>query len=195
MMRRALVSTLLIAAPTLAQAEPARYELDPAHTTVAFLVDHVGYAATLGLFGEVAGTFTYDMETQELSDVEVTVQTGSLETMNDARDEHVRSGDFLAVNDHPEMVFTADSGTPSSDTEGEVAGELTLLGQTNPLVLDVTLNKAEEYPFGHGRFVLGLTVRGSLNRSDWGMTYGIDNGLVGDEVTLIIETEAMRMDE
>jgi polyisoprenoid-binding protein YceI len=185
----------LVCAAGMAAAEPARYELDPAHTTIAFLVDHVGYARTLGLFAETSGGFVYDVEAQELSDVRITVGTSSIETLNDARDEHVRSGDFLDVETHPEMVFTAGGGTPSGETTGTVEGELTLLGKTLPLTLEVTLNKAEEYPFGHGRFTLGLTARGSLMRSDWGMEYGVANGLVGDEVTLIIETEAMRVDE
>ena len=180
--------------PALAMAEPARYDLDPEHTTVAFLVDHVGYAATLGVFAQVEGGFTYDMETQELSDVRVTVATASVETLNDARDEHVNSADFLDTGTHPEMVFTATGGTPADATSGEVAGELTLLGKTGPLVLDVTLNKAETYPFGHKRFTLGLSLRGSLKRSDWGMEYGVANNLVGDEVTLIIEAEARRME-
>ena len=194
-MRTALLATVLTVGPTLAMAEPERYELDPEHTTVAFTVMHVGYAATLGLFAEVEGGFVYDRETQELSEVEVTVQTASLETMNDARDEHVRSGDFLNVSEFPEMVFTASGGTPTGETTGEVPGELTLLGETHPLVLDVALNKAGVYPFGHERFTLGLSLSGSLQRSDWGMTYGVDNGLVGDEVTLILETEAMRVED
>lgn len=189
------LALILALAPACAVAEPARYELDPAHTTVAFLVDHVGYAATLGLFAQVEGGFTYDVDTQELSDVEVTVATKSVETLNDARDEHVNSGDFLSSEAHPDMVFTATGGTPTDATTGTVEGELTLRGETRPLTLNVTLNKAEEYPFGHKRFTLGLTVRGSLNRSDWGMDYGVADGLVGDEVTLLIETEAMRMDE
>ena len=149
----------------------------------------------LGLFAEVEGGFVYDVETQELGELRVTVRTASLETMNDARDEHVRSGDFLSVEEHPEMTFTADGGTPESETTGQVSGELTLLGETRPLVLDVTLNKAEAYPFGHERFTLGLSVRGSLSRSEWGMTYGVADGLVGDEVTLLIETEAMRIED
>jgi polyisoprenoid-binding protein YceI len=193
---RLLPATLTLAlCATAATAEPARYELDPAHTTVSFLVDHVGYAKTLGLFAEVSGGFVYDMDTRELSDVRVVVDTASLVTLNEARDQHVRSGDFLAVDAHPEMVFTAAGGTPTGETTGTVAGELMLLGESRPLVLDVALNKAEEYPFGHGRFTLGLTVRGSLMRSEWGMDYGVANGLVGDEVTLIIETEAMRVEE
>lgn len=195
-MTHALAAIALAATiPAAATAEAARYELDPEHTTIAFLVDHVGYAATLGLFADVAGGFVYDAETRELGDVRVTVRTASLETMNEARDGHVRSGDFLDVEAHPEMVFTAAGGTPAGEATGQVAGELTLLGETGPLVLDVTLNKAADYPFGHGRFTLGLTVRGTLARSDWGMDYGVADGLVGNEVTLLIETEAMRMED
>jgi polyisoprenoid-binding protein YceI len=194
-MRSFAAAVPLLLAATAVAAEPARYELDPAHTTISFLVDHVGYARTLGLFPAVEGGFTYDVDTQELSDLRVVVRTESIETLNDARDEHVRSGDFLDVDAHPEMVFTASGGTPTGDASGTVAGELTLLGQTRPLELDVTLNKAAEYPFGHGRFTLGLSVRGSLMRSDWGMEYGVADGLVGDEVTLIVETEAMRVEE
>lgn len=184
----------LMALAGSAFAEPHRYELDPGHTTVAFLIDHIGYAGTLGIFTELEGGFTYDMETQELSDVTVTVATASVNSFNEARDGHVRNKDFLSVDEHPSMTFTASGGTPSSDTTGTVEGELTLLGETRPLTLEVTLNKAEEYPFGHKRFTLGLTARGSLNRSDFGMTYGVENGLVGDEVNLIIEAEAMRME-
>ena len=192
-MRRPVFILAFAFLPALAAAEPERYELDPAHTTVAFTVQHVGYAATLGLFADVEGGFVYDRETQELSEVRVTVVTSSLETLNDARDEHVRSDDFLDVEAHPEMVFVADEGEPSGETTGTIAGELTLLGETRPLVLDVTLNKAAEYPFGHGRFTLGLSARGTLKRSEWGMSYGVENGLVGDEVRLLIETEAMRV--
>lgn len=182
----------LIGLPVL--AEPHRYELDPEHTTVAFTVQHLGFADTLGLFAEVSGSFTYDMETQELSDVSVAVMSDSLNTLNAARDNHVRSGDFLAVDEHPQITFTADSGTPTGENTGTVAGDLTILGETRPITLDVSLVGQGEYPFGHKRFVLGLSVRGSLMRSEYGMTYGVDNGLVGDKVDLLIEAEAMRMD-
>ncbi|WOI57295.1 YceI family protein [Palleronia sp. LCG004] len=194
-MRIASLSLLLATAPLVLKAEPARFELDPAHTTVVFLVDHMGYAATLGLFAEVEGGFVYDEETQELSAVRVVVQTVSIDTKNDARDEHVRSDDFLDVSEFSEMVFTADEGVPDDEMTGKVEGSLELRGETRPLTLEVTLNKAEEYPFGHGRYTLGLSLRGALSRSEWGMDYGVADGLVGDEVRLLIETEAMRVSD
>ncbi|MEM8822109.1 MAG: YceI family protein [Pseudomonadota bacterium] len=191
-MRSLIAALILLAVP--AWAQPQRYELDPAHTVVSFMIGHVGYSDTLGIFGEVEGSFTYDMETQQLSDLEVRVATPSVNTFNRARDRHVRNGDFLNVSRFPTMTFTAAGGQPRNASSGTVTGNLTLLGVTRPLTLDVTLNKAAQYPFGHRRFTLGISARGSLDRSDFGMQYGVANGLVGDQVDIIIETEAMRME-
>jgi polyisoprenoid-binding protein YceI len=188
----ATLAVLLAAVP--AGAEPHAYELDPSHTVVSFLVDHVGYARVLGVFTDIEGGFTYDMDSQELSDVEIRIGTGSVNTFHEARDGHVRAQDFLDVDAHPSMTFTADGGTPTGEATGTVEGELSLLGQSLPLTLEVTLNKAEPYPFGHGRFTLGLSARASLLRSEYGMDYAVANGLVGDEVEIIIETEALRVE-
>ncbi len=175
-------------------AAPARYELDPEHTTVFFTVDHIGYAATLGVFGTVNGSFTYDMDTQELSDVQVSIDAASVNTFNEARDGHVRNKDFLDVSNHPEITFTASGGTPEGQNSGTVTGDLTVLDETRPVTLNVTLNKAAAYPFGHKRLVLGLSLDASINRSDFGMMYAVENGLVGDQVDIRIETEAMKME-
>jgi len=177
-----------------AVAEPQNYKLDPEHTTLALLVDHVGYARLLGRFRDVQGSFTYNEETQELSDLQVVVKTASFWSDHERRDAHVHGPDFLHVEKYPEMVFTADSGTPKGPSEGTVTGKLTLLGQTRPLTLYVTLNKSAEYPFGHEKYTLGISARGSLQRSEYGMTYAVANGLVGDEVDIIIETEAIQQD-
>jgi len=194
-MRTLLISSVFasLTLGTHAIAAPAQFELDPTHTAVMFVVDHIGYAGTIGIFGEVAGTFTYDMDTQALSDVAVTIGAASVNTFLEARDGHVRNKDFLNVAQHPDIIFTATSGTPTSDTTGTVTGDLTILGQTQPVTLDVTLNKAAAYPFGHKRMVLGLSLTGEIQRSAFGMSYGVDNGLVGDAVEVRIETEAMQM--
>ena len=179
---------------TAASADMARYELDPEHTAVYFTVGHLGYADVLGIFTEVQGGFMFDADTQDLGDVTVTITAASVNTFNDARNGHVRNADFLDVNTHPEITFVATGGSATSDTTGTVEGQLTILGQTLPVTLDVTLNKSGPYPFGHGREVLGLSMSTQVKRSDFGMTYGVDGGLVGDEVTINIETEAMLME-
>ena len=187
-----LLAPALLALATPAIAAPAQYTLDPTHTVVMFDVFHVGYAPTIGVFEGIEGSFTYDMETQTLSDVAVTISADSVNTFNEARDGHVRKGDFLDVSNHPEITFVASSGTATSDTTGTVTGDLTILGQTHPITLDVTLNKADVYPFGHKSFVLGLSLTGEIERSLYGMDYAVAGDIVGDTVKIRIETEAIK---
>ncbi|PUB19243.1 polyisoprenoid-binding protein YceI [Yoonia sediminilitoris] len=158
-----------------------------------FTVAHLGYADTLGIFRDVTSSFTYDMDTQELSDVQVSIQSDIMNSFHAGRDRLVKSKDFLNVSAHPQITFVADGGTPTSDTSGQVTGFLTILGQTMTFTLDVQLNKAAVYPFGHKRFVLGLSIDATLDRSTYGMTYGVNNGLVGDTVAVRIETETETM--
>lgn len=187
-------SALIATLSTAAMADMARYELDPSHTAIYFTVDHIGYAKTLGVFTGLEGGFMYDEDARELGDVSVTIDTATVTTFHEGRDRHVRNRDFLYVNEHPEITFTASGGQAASDTKGTVEGQLTILGETRPVVLSVTLNKAAPYPFGHGRQVLGLSLTTEIQRSDFGMDYGVSGGLVGDTVAINIETEAMRME-
>ena len=104
------IAFIVAAAPAgTATAEPARYELDPAHTTIAFLVEHAGYARTLGQFLRASGGYTFDDATGALSSVRVVVETASVDTHHEARDRHLTSGDFLDSESHPQMSFTAAS--------------------------------------------------------------------------------------
>ena len=194
MLKTFTVAAALVLTATGALAAPKTYKLDPEHTIVAFLVDHIGFAKMLGRFNKVEGSFVYDEETQTLSDLKVIVHTASVDTDHKRRDDHIRNKDFLHVKKYPQMVFEADGGVPESKTQGKVEGTLTLLGQTKPLTLSVTLNKSDVYPFGHSRHTLGISARAAVNRSEYGMTYGVAAGMVGDVVDIIIETEAIRQD-
>ncbi|MEM9045297.1 MAG: YceI family protein [Pseudomonadota bacterium] len=177
----------------IATAQPATYKIDPAHTTVGFWVMHIGYAKTFGQFTEVEGSYVFDEETKTLSDVSVSVPTASVFTANDARDGHVKNADFLDVGKFPAMTFTATGGEVTGDRQGTVTGDLTLLGVTKPVTLDVTWNKSGAYPFGHKKHTMGVSARGMVKRSDFGMTYAL-GGIVGDEVEIVIEMEAIRED-
>jgi polyisoprenoid-binding protein YceI len=179
----------------LARAEAARFEIDPEHLTVAFLVEHIGYARTLGVFRKARGEFHYDEASGALSDVRVVVETASVDTGHAARDGHLRKKDFLDVARFPAMTFTAKSARRRGERGYLIEGELELLGQKRPLVLEATLNKLDRYPIGPPLakpFVAGASARGRFRRSAFGMTYGVADGLVGDEVELIVELEARR---
>lgn len=189
----ALSAGALIARPAFADAQ--RYEIDPEHVTVAFLVDHIGYAKTLGQFRKVTGGFAFDETAAKIADLRVVMETASVDTGHAARDGHLRGKDFLDVTRFPRMTFTATSMKPRDARSFIITGELELLGRRRPVTLEATLNKSERYPIGPPLmkpWVIGVSARGRLKRSEFGMTYGVANGLVGDDVELIIELEARR---
>ncbi|MEL7164843.1 MAG: YceI family protein [Pseudomonadota bacterium] len=187
-----LAATAFAALATPSFADMARYDLDPSHTAVYFTVTHIGYSRTLGIFTDLEGGFSYDVDNRELGPVAVSIDAASVNTFNNARDKHVKNRDFLHVSQHPEITFVANGGTAKGADRGTVTGDLTILGVTQPVTLDVTLNKVADYPFGHKRETLGLSMSTTIKRSDFGMMYAVDNGLVGDEVTINIETEAIK---
>ena len=188
----AVCAALLAGAPAIAAGERATFELDPEHTVVAFFVSHVGFAKVLGKFDAVEGSFVLDEEAGTLGNVEVVVETESVSTDHPARDRHLRSDDFLASDRHPRIRFTAVDARPTGEHTYDINGRLELRGVTQPLTLHATLNKIGEHPIEDRAYVVGVSVRGTLRRSDFGMTYALDNGWVGDEVELLVEFEARR---
>ncbi|MEZ5932583.1 MAG: YceI family protein [Alphaproteobacteria bacterium] len=192
-----LAAALLLAGAVVvgsaeSQAEPAEFVLDPEHTYITFFVRHLGFADLAGMFLESDGTFSYDEEAKELKSATITVKTDSVFTNHEERDGHLKSADFLNVGEYPEMTFVAKTAEKLSDTQGKITGDLTLLGVTKPITLDVTFNKAGNYPFLDGHYALGFDATGSFRRSDFGMTYGVDGDIVGDEITLVIGAEGIR---
>ncbi|RDD61384.1 YceI family protein [Ferruginivarius sediminum] len=189
----ALIAIGVSASP--AKAEPREFTLDPEHISIGFLVHHLGLADVLGMFREASGSFVYDEEANTVSDVEITIQTASVFTNHERRDEHLRGPDFLNVKEYPTMTFTADEAVKTGESKAKLKGELTMLGVTKPLTLDVTYKGGTFYPFGDGHYAVGISARGTVKRTDYGMTYAAANGWVGDEIHLIIEFEAKRQEE
>ncbi len=174
------------------KAEAADFVLDPAHTYITFFVSHLGFSDMSGMFLESSGSFSYDEEKQELKSAAITVKTDSVFTNHEKRDGHLKSTDFLNTGEFPEMTFAATKAEKLSDSEGKLTGDLTLLGVTKPITLDVRLNKAGNYPFGDGHYAVGIDATGSFKRSDFGMSYGVDGNIVGDEIKLVIGIEGIR---
>jgi len=186
----ALAMSLLMA-PAASRAEPARYELDPEHVSMGFLVEHLGYAKVLGLFRAVRGSYRFDEASGALSDVRIEVDTQSVFTNHAKRDQHLKSADFLNAAEFPRMVFTAERAQRSGERSFRIDGQLELLGRKQPLVLDATWNKSGVSPIDKD-YRMGVSARGSFKRSSFGMNYGVENAWVGDEVPLIVEFEARR---
>lgn len=174
-----------------AWAEPAHFELDPNHITVAFTVDHLGYAKVLGMFRAARGSYDFDEATGALGKLRIEVDTQSVFSNYAKRDQHLKSADFLNTAQFPRMVFTADSARRTGDRTFEIPGQLELLGKLQPLTLAATWNKSGPSPIDKV-YTMGVSARGSFKRSGHGMNYGVANEWVGDEVPLIIEFEAQR---
>ena len=183
---------LLVSAPLA--AAPATYRIDPEHFSIAFLIEHIGYERLIGQFTQASGEFVYDEQAKQLRSGLVEVRAASVTTHHDRRDAHVRGGDFLDTEKHPVIRFVAREyrSSHSGSEPGTLRGELTMLGQTHPVELKVRLNKAAKYPFGHRKHTLGVSASTTIERSRWGMTYGVANGMVGDKVELLFELEALR---
>jgi polyisoprenoid-binding protein YceI len=188
---RTILLALALAHAPSAWSQARSFTIDEDHLSIVFLVDHIGYARQFGQFLDAGGSFVYDTEANRLESGEVTVSADSVFTNHGRRDRHLRNEDFLDSGEHPDIRFTVTGHRVVEGDRHQVEGDLTLLGQTRPVTLDVTLNKAADYPFGHGGFTLGLSASTTIRRSDWGMDYGISGGLVGDEVELMFEFEAI----
>jgi polyisoprenoid-binding protein YceI len=186
-----LVPVCLASAP-LVNAEPTNFKVDDEHFSIVFEIMHIGYAPVMGMFREIEGEFVYDEETRELSSGKLIFKSNSVFTNHKKRDEHVTSKDFLDSSKHSDIIFTVTDFNTTGDNTGQVTGDLAMLGQTNPVVLNVTLNKSAVYPFGHEEYTLGISAETNLKRSEWGMTYGLDGDMVGDDVALRFGFEAIK---
>lgn len=159
------------------------------NTHIKFTADHLGLSRTYGEFIEFDGRVVIDTARPSTTVVEVTVDIASLDSGLAARDEMLLGNLWLDAQTHPTMSFSATSFEQLSDKTGKLTGDLTLRGVTQPLVLDVIFNGTASDPFSANRTRWGFSASGTLNRSDFGMDFGL--GLVGDEVDLIIEAELL----
>ena len=190
-MKKTLFAAALLvsAAVAPASAAPVAYKIDPSHLSVAFIVNHLGFANLIGRFNTAAGDVSFDKDAVEKSAVTVTIDTASVDTNHAKRDEHLRSPDFFNVKEFPKMTFKSTKIEKTGDNAGKLHGELTMLGVTKPVVLDVTFNKDGVSPTSKQETV-GFSARGTVKRTDFGMKYGAPN--ISDEIHLLIEAEAVK---
>ena len=186
-----MLRTLLIAATALmfatsAKAAEQTYVLDNPHTQIFFTVGHMGFSHSTGSFTGYNGSFTFDPANPTAGRAEVTIDTNSLNMGHDTWEEHVKGAKMFNVEKFPTMTFKSTKVESTGDKTAKMTGDLTLLGVTKPVTLDVTMNKCEPHPFTK-KDACGFDAVGSLKRSDFGMSEGIP--MVSDEVSLRITVE------
>ncbi|MEX2474882.1 YceI family protein [Marinobacter sp.] len=192
MLHAAVTTAWLAAITTPALAEPETFIVDDEHFSMAFEVMHIGYAPVIGMFRDIEGEFEFDEETNDIGSGKLVFRADSVFTNHDKRDEHLRKPDFLDSKQYPDVTFELTDFKTTGDNTGVLTGDLTLLGKTRSVEVNVTLNKSDKYPIGHEDYTLGVSAETTIRRSEWGMTYGLDPALVGDEVKLRFGFEAIK---
>jgi polyisoprenoid-binding protein YceI len=147
-----------------------------------------------GAFNEFEGTATLDGANPANSSAQVTISTASIDTRNAQRDGHLRSNDFLSMDEYPQITFVSTGARQVDDSTFELTGDLTIKGVTNPITIPFSFEGAAKDPFGNLR--VGFEGAVTINRKDYGITWNaaLETGgvLVSDKVTLEFEISAVK---
>ncbi len=169
-----------------ATVEPGVYRIDQGHATIMFSLNHLGYAPYYGRFNKFDGILQVDSKTAKQSSVHVTIDPSSIDTNHAVLEEKLRGENYFNVEKFPAITFASTAIMQTGATTGRMTGDLTLLGKTLPVTLDVAWTGGGMNSFS-GKYTLGFTASGAIKRSEFGMTEGVP--YVGDEVTLTIAAE------
>ena len=145
-----------------------------------------------GRFTGVAGTLVLDREHPADSHIDVTVDIASVDTDNEMRDNHLRSGDFFEAEKYPHMTFVSTNVEGVGGDRYHVHGNLTIKGVTHPVVLDAEVTGFNRSPYGFN--VVGFEAKTKINRGDFGLGWNaaLETGgvLVSEEVRITLDIEA-----
>jgi polyisoprenoid-binding protein YceI len=166
------------------------WSLDPAHTEVGFSARHLMAAKVRGSFKAFSGAIAMG-DTPESSSVNVSIDAGSIDTGVEDRDGHLRSPDFLNIEEYPTLEF-ASTAVRAKGSHHEVDGDLTIRGVSKPVTLKLEYHGLVTDPWGSNKAIFSASTK--INREDWGLTWNapLEAGgwLVGKDVTIEIEVQA-----
>ncbi len=190
-----LALAALVGLPLRALAAPSHevadlgggsYAIDKQHASVIAKVMHLGVSIYTTRFDSFDGTFTYDPAHPENARVQASVDAASLDVGADYSAKF--ADEFLAATKFPKITFTSTSIQKGAGNTGTMTGDLTLRGVTKPVIFNVTFNGAGRSPLPPFRSIVGFTATTTIKRSDFGSDF-LNNGIVGDDVSLTIEAE------
>jgi polyisoprenoid-binding protein YceI len=189
------VSTTTIATTDhgqLAKLTPGIWTVDASHTNVGFTVRHLMVSKVRGRFGTFDGVVTIADNPLE-STVQATVDTTSITTNDEGRDQHLRSADFFDIENHPTMTLRS-TGVEQRGSDFLLRADLTIRGTTRPVELDLEFDGVEKDPWGGTR--AGFTASTEISRKDFGLEWNaaLETGgvVVGDKVKILIEAELIK---
>jgi polyisoprenoid-binding protein YceI len=165
------------------------FGVDSVHSSVVFKVKHGGVSFFYGSFASMDGTFRIDAANPSNTMVDVSVETGSVNSNNSRRDGHLKSPDFFNAEQFPQLTFKSTSAKAGADGVVEVTGDLTYRGRTQSITVPIEVTGEAQSSRGMRQ---GFHTEFTIKRSDFGGTYGIENGSLSDEVTLIVSLQGIR---
>src|SRR5713226_7236139 len=166
------------------------WKFDPYHTQVEFSAKHLGMMTVRGHFAEVTAAGEIDVEHPEHSKIEATINTASIRTHNEQRDNDLRSSNFLEIDKYPTMTFKSTKIEPAGKDRYTMTGDLTIKGHTRPVTLAVV--KYGEFTDPNMGHRIGYSAEGQINRKDFGMTFDMmldGKFIVSEKVEIRIEGE------
>ena len=171
-----------------------KWAVDVAHSSVDFSIKHMMIATVKGAFHQFSADVEADVNDLTTANIGFSVNVASIDTRNGDRDNHLRSGDFFDAENHPEMTFRSTSVKKTGDGEYDVTGDLTIRGTTKAATFAVTYEGSGKDPWGNEK--VGFSVKGTILRSDYGLTWNaaLETGgvLVGDSVKITLDIEATK---
>jgi polyisoprenoid-binding protein YceI len=173
--------------------EAGTYVIDQGHTTVEFVGRHLMITKVRGRFTDFSGHLSIG-DSPEDSSAEVTINAASVDTSDEKRDGHLRSADFLDVENYPTITFRSTRVEVGSGGRAKITGDLTIKDVTRPVTLDVEFEGAAPDPWGGQR--LGFSASAEIDREDWGLTWNValETGgvLVGRKIRLEFNVQAVK---
>ncbi|MFD1661352.1 YceI family protein [Streptomyces caeni] len=170
------------------------YTLDPAHTTIGFVARHAMVTNVKGSFQTFEGTLHLDGSDPSKSTASIDVTMDSIDTGNSDRDGHLKSADFFKTDEFPTMTFRSTEAEALGGDDYRITGDLSILGVTKPLTIDLEFNGAAKDPFGNER--VGFEGKAEILRSAWGLTWNaaLETGgvLVSDKIKLVFDVSAVK---
>ena len=182
------IGALLLVVVSSAASAKESYKFEPSGSKIGFSVRQF-LGTTQGKFTNFSGSIEVDREHPENSSVTAQIEARSIDTQIKKRDDHLRSAEFFDVQKFPRITFKSRSVKRTGPQSGDILGDLTMHDVTKPVTLNVVVNKVGQNPLDRIDSA-GFSARGTLKRSDFGMTTYL--GAIGDDVDLIIEIEAKK---
>ncbi|MEV6025089.1 YceI family protein [Streptomyces sp. NPDC052036] len=170
------------------------YVVDPSHTTIGFVARHAMVTNVKGGFQDFEGTLHLDGSDPSRSRATIDVKMDSIDTGSADRDGHLKSADFFKTDDHPTMTFRSTGAQALGGDDYRITGDLTILGTTKSVSIDLEFNGAAKDPFGNER--VGFEGKTEILRSEWGLTWNaaLETGgvLVSDKIKLVFDISAIK---